>query len=47
MKKNDKLNKITPLIFIKKVNNNPKSRPFNLTVNTSGPVKHFPPATKE
>jgi hypothetical protein len=47
MKKNDKLKKISPLIFTKKVNNNPKLRPLNFTVNTSGPVKHFPPATKE
>lgn len=47
MKKHDNLNNISPFIFTKKVNNKHKIIPLNLTVNTSGPVKHFPPATKE
>jgi hypothetical protein len=37
----------SPLIFEKKINNNHKVIPLSLTINTSGPTKHFPPATKE
>jgi hypothetical protein len=44
--KNLKLKK-NPLIFKKKINNKHKIIPLNLTVNTSGLTKHFPPATKE
>ena len=44
---NAKLNEISPYIFTKKFNNKHKVIPLNLTINTSGPVKHFPPATKE
>lgn len=41
------MNNLNPLIFTKKVNNKYKTIPINLIVNTSGPVKHFPPATQE
>jgi len=45
--KNENPNIIGPHVFINKLNNKHKVIPLNLTVNTSGPVKHFPPATKE
>jgi hypothetical protein len=45
---NNVINKrVSPLIFTKKVNNKHRIIPLNLTVNTLGPVRHFPPATKE
>lgn len=47
MNSNENLKKSSPLIFTKKVNNKHKVIPLNLTINTSGPVKHFPPATRE
>ena len=40
-------NKSNPLIFTKKINNKHKVIPLNLAINTWGPTKHFPPATKE
>jgi len=45
MNKNIKSN--SPLIFTKKINNQHKIIPLNLTVNTLGSIKHFPPATRE
>jgi hypothetical protein len=42
-----KIEDIKPLIFTKKVNNKHKIIPLNLTKNTMGPTRHFPPATKE
>ena len=47
MDNNAKLKIESPLIFTKKANNKPKTIPFNFIVNTSGPTKHFPPATQE
>lgn len=48
MKKNNKkIQNKNPLLFINKINNKHKIIPLNLTINTSGPTKHFPPATKE
>jgi hypothetical protein len=38
---------IKPLIFTKKINNKYKVVPLSITTNTSGPIRHFPPATKE
>jgi hypothetical protein len=47
MKNKSNMKNISPLIFTKKIDNDPKVIPLNYTVNTSGPVKHFPPATQE
>jgi hypothetical protein len=44
---NESIQNNSPLIFTKKINNKHKVIPLNLTINTSGPVKHFPPATRE
>jgi hypothetical protein len=44
---NENLKKVNPIIFTKKINNKHKIIPLNLTINTSGPVKHFPPSTRE
>lgn len=38
---------IKPFIFTKKINDKYKVIPLNITTNTSGPTRHFPPATKE
>lgn len=38
---------IKPFIFTKKINDNYKVIPLNITTNTSGPIRHFPSATKE
>jgi hypothetical protein len=44
---NQHLKSTKPLIFIKKMNNKFKIIPLNVITNTSGLMKHFPPATKE
>lgn len=44
---NEHTQNIKPLIFTKKINNKYKVIPLNITTNTLGPTKHFPPATKE
>jgi hypothetical protein len=45
-KKNIKI--IKPFIFTKKVNNKQIIIPLSIkTRNTLGPIRHFPPATKE
>jgi hypothetical protein len=41
------LNLDKPVIFTKKVNNNSKIIPLNLTKDNLGYVRHFPPANKE
>src|SRR5271168_3313353 len=38
---------ITPLIFIKKLNNNIKIIPLNKTKNTLGSIRYFPPVGQE
>jgi hypothetical protein len=44
---NEYTQNIKPFIFIKKINNKYKVIPLNITTNTSGPTRHFSPATKE
>ena len=44
---NEHTQSIKPFIFTKKINNRYKVIPLNITTNTSGPTRHFPPATKE
>lgn len=44
---NENIDKFKPLIFTKKVNDKYKVVPLNITNNTLGPTRHFPPATKE
>jgi hypothetical protein len=44
---NEHTQNIKPFIFTKKINNKYKVIPLNITTNTLGPTKHFPPATKE
>lgn len=47
-KKNiNNIQSISPVIFIKKVNDKFNVIPLNTTFNTSGPIRPFPPATKE
>jgi hypothetical protein len=46
-KNNENMQTNNPLIFTKKINHNHKIIPLNLTINTGGPIKHFPPAVKE
>ena len=43
----DKLKKITPLIFIKKLNNNIKIIPLNKIIGVLAPIRYFPPSTQE
>jgi hypothetical protein len=43
----DKLKKITPLIFIKKLNNNLKIIPLNKIIGVLAPIRYFPPSTQE
>jgi hypothetical protein len=47
MNNNQNMEIIKPLIFTKKLNDNHKIIPLNITGNTLGPTRHFPPATKE
>jgi len=44
---NEHTQNIKPFIFTKKINNKYKVIPLNIITNTSGPIRHFPPATKE
>lgn len=44
---NKKIEILKPLIFSKKVNLNHKIIPLNAITNTIGPIRFFPPATKE
>jgi hypothetical protein len=45
---NNKIVKIIkPLIFIKKLKNNIKTIPLNITKNTLGPIRYFPPTSQE
>jgi hypothetical protein len=44
---NENMQNNSPLIFTKKINNKHKIIPLNLTINTWGITKHFPPATQE
>ena len=44
---NEDIENNKPFIFTKKINNKYKVIPLNVTTNTYGPTKHFPPATKE
>ena len=44
---NKHIQSIKPFIFTKKINNKYKVIPLNITINTSGPTRYFPPAIKE
>jgi ribosomal protein S3 len=44
---NEHTQNVKPFIFIKKINSKYKVIPLNITTNTLGPTRHFPPATKE
>jgi Mitochondrial ribosomal protein (VAR1) len=44
---NKNIQDIKPFIFTKKINNNYKVIPLNITTNTLGPIRYFPSATKE
>ena len=44
---NSNIKNTNPLIFNTKVNNKHKIIPLNVIYNTIGPVRHYPPATKE
>ena len=44
---NEHTQNIKPFIFTKKINNKYKVVPLNITTNTLGPTKHFPPAINE
>ena len=47
MYNNDKLRKIRPLIFIKKLNNNFKVMALNKIIGVLAPIRYFPPSTQE
>jgi len=47
MYSNDKLRKIKPLIFTKKLNNNFKVMPLKKIINVLAPMRYFPPSTQE
>jgi len=47
MSNNKDIQNISPLIFTKKVNDKFNVIPLNITSNTSGPTRYFPPSTKE
>jgi hypothetical protein len=44
---NEQTQNTKPFIFTKKINSKYKVIPLNITTNTLGPTRHFPPATKE
>ena len=47
MYSNDKLRKIKPLIFTKKLNNNFKVIPLKKIISVLAPMRYFPPSTQE
>jgi hypothetical protein len=44
---NNNIQKTSPFIFTKKINDKFNIIPLNIISNTSGLAKYFPPATKE